>query len=193
MSMKNNLTMSILDKAEKEGCASSPLVFSFCSTDLPTSDAVLAQAWYVFRSVQVYSALTGILATTGVWLKDWYARPRSCGPPRSSSCSRSRSSTAVPSFSDTASSGERTPLATDLPHLYHASLTIRSSSAHNASVPIAVHLDHATSAEHLELAIGFAEKQGVKFDSIMVDCSHADVCPSIPPHIDDADRGVVTE
>ncbi|ORY31216.1 ketose-bisphosphate aldolase [Naematelia encephala] len=46
--------------------------------------------------------------------------------------------------------------------------------AHNASVPIAVHLDHATSAEHLELAIGLAEKRGIKFDSIMVDASHAD-------------------
>ncbi|WVN89829.1 uncharacterized protein L203_105059 [Cryptococcus depauperatus CBS 7841] len=45
--------------------------------------------------------------------------------------------------------------------------------AHNASVPIAVHLDHATDAEHLELSIGLAEK-GIKFDSIMVDASHAD-------------------
>ena len=42
-------------------------------------------------------------------------------------------------------------------------------------MPIAVHLDHATTAEALELAIGFAEKHGVKFDSIMVDASHADV------------------
>jgi fructose/tagatose bisphosphate aldolase len=48
-------------------------------------------------------------------------------------------------------------------------------SAHAASVPIAVHLDHATTAEALELAIGCAEKHGVKFDSIMVDASHADV------------------
>ncbi|WVW80802.1 hypothetical protein I302_102789 [Kwoniella bestiolae CBS 10118] len=46
--------------------------------------------------------------------------------------------------------------------------------AHNASVPIAVHLDHATDAEHLELSIGLAEKEGIKFDSIMVDASHAD-------------------
>ncbi|OCF33683.1 tagatose-bisphosphate aldolase [Kwoniella heveanensis CBS 569] len=45
--------------------------------------------------------------------------------------------------------------------------------AHNASVPISVHLDHATDAEHLELSIGLAEK-GIKFDSIMVDASHAD-------------------
>lgn len=48
------------------------------------------------------------------------------------------------------------------------------SSAHNASVPISVHLDHATDAEQLELAVGLAE-QGIKFDSIMVDASHADV------------------
>jgi len=48
--------------------------------------------------------------------------------------------------------------------------------AHSASVPIAVHLDHATDAEHLELSIGLAEKHGIKFDSIMVDASHADVC-----------------
>ncbi|WWC92341.1 uncharacterized protein L201_007296 [Kwoniella dendrophila CBS 6074] len=46
--------------------------------------------------------------------------------------------------------------------------------AHNASVPIAVHLDHATDPEHLELSIGLAEKEGIKFDSIMVDASHAD-------------------
>ncbi|ORY26023.1 ketose-bisphosphate aldolase [Naematelia encephala] len=45
--------------------------------------------------------------------------------------------------------------------------------AHSASVPIAVHLDHATDQEHLELSIGLAES-GIKFDSIMVDASHAD-------------------
>jgi len=45
--------------------------------------------------------------------------------------------------------------------------------AHSASVPISVHLDHATDAEQLELAVGLAEK-GIKFDSIMVDASHAD-------------------
>ncbi|THU80438.1 aldolase [Dendrothele bispora CBS 962.96] len=45
--------------------------------------------------------------------------------------------------------------------------------SHSASVPIAVHLDHATDEEHLELAIGLAEK-GIKFDSIMVDASHAE-------------------
>ncbi|WVQ85807.1 hypothetical protein IAT38_007975 [Cryptococcus sp. DSM 104549] len=45
--------------------------------------------------------------------------------------------------------------------------------AHSASVPISVHLDHATDAAHLEQSIGLAE-QGIKFDSIMVDASHAD-------------------
>jgi hypothetical protein len=39
---------------------------------------------------------------------------------------------------------------------------------------MAVHLDHATDIEHLELSVGLAE-QGIKFDSIMVDASHADV------------------
>jgi fructose-bisphosphate aldolase class II len=38
-----------------------------------------------------------------------------------------------------------------------------------------VHLDHATNDEQLELAVGMAER-GIKFDSIMVDASHADVC-----------------
>ncbi|KAG6828959.1 hypothetical protein H0H92_006186 [Tricholoma furcatifolium] len=45
--------------------------------------------------------------------------------------------------------------------------------AHQASVPIAVHLDHATDPEHLELALTLAE-QGIAFDSIMVDASHAE-------------------
>ncbi|TFK38427.1 aldolase [Crucibulum laeve] len=45
--------------------------------------------------------------------------------------------------------------------------------AHQASVPIAVHLDHATDPEHIELALSLAE-QGIPFDSIMVDASHAD-------------------
>ena len=48
-------------------------------------------------------------------------------------------------------------------------------SAHSASVPISVHLDHATDPEHLDLALSLAE-QGIAFDSIMVDASHADVC-----------------
>ncbi|KAK0473573.1 aldolase [Armillaria novae-zelandiae] len=47
------------------------------------------------------------------------------------------------------------------------------NAAHSASVPIAVHLDHATDKEHLELAVGLAE-QGIAFDSIMVDASHAE-------------------
>ncbi|RSH85320.1 hypothetical protein EHS25_005127 [Saitozyma podzolica] len=45
--------------------------------------------------------------------------------------------------------------------------------AHNASVPIAVHLDHATDEEALEISVGLAER-GIPFDSIMVDASHAD-------------------
>ncbi|KAF8907037.1 aldolase [Gymnopilus junonius] len=45
--------------------------------------------------------------------------------------------------------------------------------AHQASVPIAVHLDHATDREHLELALSLAE-QGIAFDSIMVDASHTE-------------------
>ncbi|KAF9267218.1 aldolase [Marasmius fiardii PR-910] len=47
------------------------------------------------------------------------------------------------------------------------------NAAHGASVPIAVHLDHATDPEHLELALSLAE-QGIAFDSIMVDASHAE-------------------
>ncbi|KIK57444.1 hypothetical protein GYMLUDRAFT_46326 [Collybiopsis luxurians FD-317 M1] len=47
------------------------------------------------------------------------------------------------------------------------------NAAHQASVPIAVHLDHATDPEHLELALGLAEN-GIVFDSIMVDASHAE-------------------
>jgi fructose/tagatose bisphosphate aldolase len=51
--------------------------------------------------------------------------------------------------------------------------------AHSASVPISVHLDHATDEEQLELAVGLAEK-GIAFDSIMVDASHADVSVRTP-------------
>ena len=65
------------------------------------------------------------------------------------------------------------PIVSLGPELYTP--IIADSRAHSASVPIAVHLDHATTAEALELAIGCAEKHGVKFDSIMVDASHADV------------------
>lgn len=45
--------------------------------------------------------------------------------------------------------------------------------AHSASVPIAVHLDHATTDEDIDTALTWAE-QGVAFDSIMVDASHAE-------------------
>lgn len=45
--------------------------------------------------------------------------------------------------------------------------------AHSASVPISVHLDHATEASDVELAVSLAE-QGIALDSIMVDASHAD-------------------
>ena len=44
-------------------------------------------------------------------------------------------------------------------------------------MPIAVHLDHATDPEHIELALSLAE-QGIAFDSIMVDASHAEVTNS---------------
>ncbi|OBZ71692.1 putative fructose-bisphosphate aldolase [Grifola frondosa] len=47
------------------------------------------------------------------------------------------------------------------------------NAAREASVPIAVSLDHATDPEHLELALGLAER-GIAFDSIMVDASHAE-------------------
>ncbi|KDQ49995.1 hypothetical protein JAAARDRAFT_142624 [Jaapia argillacea MUCL 33604] len=47
------------------------------------------------------------------------------------------------------------------------------NAAHQASVPIAVNLDHATDPEHLELALSLAEA-GIAFDSIMVDASHAE-------------------
>lgn len=45
--------------------------------------------------------------------------------------------------------------------------------AHSASVPISVHLDHATTDHDIETALSLAEA-GVAFDSIMVDASHAD-------------------
>jgi len=46
-------------------------------------------------------------------------------------------------------------------------------AAHTASVPISVHLDHATTDEDIDTALRFAE-EGCAFDSIMVDCSHAE-------------------
>lgn len=45
--------------------------------------------------------------------------------------------------------------------------------AEQASVPVAVHLDHATTDADIDRALTFAE-EGVVFDSIMVDSSHAD-------------------
>ncbi|KAI5119147.1 hypothetical protein M0805_005226 [Coniferiporia weirii] len=69
--------------------------------------------------------------------------------------------------------------------------------AHQASVPIAVHLDHATDLEHIELALSLAE-QGIAFDSIMVDASHADTDEEnialARPHIERAaNAGVAVE
>lgn len=46
-------------------------------------------------------------------------------------------------------------------------------TCHAASVPIAVHLDHAASDEDITRALDWAE-QGVALDSIMIDCSHHD-------------------
>ncbi|KAI9329893.1 aldolase [Zopfochytrium polystomum] len=46
-------------------------------------------------------------------------------------------------------------------------------AARAASVPISVHLDHATTDEDVDFALTLAE-QGIAFDSIMVDASHAD-------------------
>ncbi|KAH8110032.1 aldolase [Phellopilus nigrolimitatus] len=69
--------------------------------------------------------------------------------------------------------------------------------AHQASVPIAVHLDHATDEDHIELALSLAE-QGIAFDSIMVDASHADTDEEnialARPHVERAARaGVAVE
>ncbi|GAC71993.1 fructose 1,6-bisphosphate aldolase [Moesziomyces antarcticus T-34] len=46
-------------------------------------------------------------------------------------------------------------------------------TCHAASVPIAVHLDHAASDEDITRALDWAQ-QGVALDSIMIDCSHHD-------------------
>jgi fructose-bisphosphate aldolase class II len=64
-------------------------------------------------------------------------------------------------------------------------------------VPIAVHLDHATDEAHIELALGLAE-QGIAFDSIMVDASHANTDEEnialARPHVERARRaGVLVE
>ena len=48
-------------------------------------------------------------------------------------------------------------------------------AAHAASVPIAVHVDHAQEDEDIQWILEeLAEKQGIKIDSIMIDASHAD-------------------
>ncbi|KAI8971140.1 aldolase [Trametes punicea] len=70
-------------------------------------------------------------------------------------------------------------------------------AAHQASVPIAVHLDHATDPEHLELALSLAER-GIAFDSIMVDASHADTDEEnialARPYVERAERcGIAVE
>lgn len=44
-------------------------------------------------------------------------------------------------------------------------------SAHAASVPVSVHLDHAGTDEDIDRALTWAE-EGVALDSIMIDCSH---------------------
>ncbi|KAJ1542738.1 hypothetical protein HK405_009768 [Cladochytrium tenue] len=46
-------------------------------------------------------------------------------------------------------------------------------AARAASVPVSVHLDHATTDEDVEVALRLAET-GTPFDSIMIDASHAD-------------------
>lgn len=46
-------------------------------------------------------------------------------------------------------------------------------ACHAAKVPIAVHVDHAGTAEDIERVLDWAE-QGVAVDSIMIDCSHHD-------------------
>ena len=45
-----------------------------------------------------------------------------------------------------------------------------ASVAHSASIPIALHLDHAASAEDIRFAADLGTEKG--FDSIMVDMSH---------------------
>ena len=66
--------------------------------------------------------------------------------------------------------------------------------ASQASVPVAVHLDHATTAEDIDMALTFAE-QGAAFDSIMIDASHADTdeenMAEVKPHIERATRAGV--
>lgn len=71
------------------------------------------------------------------------------------------------------------------------------TSAHSASVPISVHLDHATDDAALQFVLGLAD-QGIKFDSIMVDASHADtdeenIAIAVPYIKRCNDHGIATE
>ncbi|THH19141.1 hypothetical protein EW146_g1971 [Bondarzewia mesenterica] len=88
-------------------------------------------------------------------------------------------------------------IKTLLPYPWDISDIQTRASAHQASVPIAVHLDHATDPEHIELALSLAE-QGIAFDSIMVDASHAETDEEnialAQPHIERAAKcGVLVE
>jgi fructose-bisphosphate aldolase class II len=60
-----------------------------------------------------------------------------------------------------------------LAHFGRPFLTFMLDLAASASVPIAVHMDHATTKEDIETVLGFAE-QGSVLDSLMIDASHAD-------------------
>lgn len=66
--------------------------------------------------------------------------------------------------------------------------------ASNASVPVAVHLDHATTEEDIDMALSWAET-GAAFDSIMIDASHAPTdeenMAEVIPHIQRATRAKV--
>lgn len=139
MSLENNLTLQILNKAEKEGYG------------------ILAQTCYDAHSV------IGLVRAA----------------------ERTRSPAILQLFPVTLAYGKGPFLRFCL------------DAAHQASVPIAVHLDHATDPEHLELALSLAE-QGIAFDSIMVDASHADSDEEniaiAKPYVDRARRaGVAVE
>ncbi|KAG2017913.1 fructose-bisphosphate aldolase [Coprinopsis cinerea AmutBmut pab1-1] len=55
-------------------------------------------------------------------------------------------------------------------------------AAHSAMVPAAVHLDHARDAKDINFALDLAE-DGVKFDSIMIDASEAQVTSFSSPSV----------
>lgn len=163
-SLSNNLTLQILNKAEKEGYG------------------VLAQTWCVTLSWVLVNALIPLIATI---YSSSYDAHSVIGLVRAAE--RNRSPAILQLFPvtlaygkgpflqfclnacvslDTLQFGFRVPISIIILDLTY--------SAHGASVPIAVHLDHATDPEHIELALSLAE-QGIAFDSIMVDASHADV------------------